>query len=63
MSTPRYIRKRNTVVAGYLYRITRIYAIASLLIITDLLHDFSKPYISAFITLCVVSIVLMVWNG
>jgi hypothetical protein len=66
MSTPRYIRKRNTVVVGYLYRITRIYAIASLLtlifglIITDLLHDFSKPYISASITLYVVSIVLLV---
>jgi hypothetical protein len=66
MSTPRYIRKRNTVVVGYLYRITRIYAIASLLtlifglIITDLLHDFNKPYISASITLYVVSLVLLV---
>ena len=66
MSTPRYIRKRNTVVVGYLYRITRIYTVASLLtlvfglIITDLLHDFSKPYISASITLYVVSIVLLV---
>jgi hypothetical protein len=45
MSTPRYIRKRNTVVVGYLYRITRIYTIASLvaaifgIIITQLLHD------------------------
>ena len=69
MSTLRYIRKRNTVVVGYLYRITRIYAVASLLtlifglIITDLLHDLSKPYISASITLYVVSIALMVWNG
>jgi hypothetical protein len=47
MSTPRYIRKRNTVVVGYLYRITRIYVLASLLtlilglIITQLLHLFS----------------------
>jgi uncharacterized metal-binding protein len=47
MSTPRYIRKRNIVVAGYLYRITRIYVLASLLtlilglIMTQLLHLFS----------------------
>jgi Ca2+/Na+ antiporter len=66
MSTPRYIRKRNTVVVGYLYRITRIYAIASLLvlifgvIITQLLHDFSKPWVSASITLYVVAAVLLV---
>lgn len=66
MSTPRYIRRRNTVVVGYLYRITRIYAIASLLvlifgiIITQLLHDFSKPWVSASITLYVVAAVLLV---
>lgn len=57
MSTSRYIRKRNTVVVGYLYRITRIYVLASLLtlilglIITQLLHLFSKPWISTSITL------------
>ena len=66
MSTPRYIRKRNTVVVGYLYRITRIYAVGSLLtlifglIITQLLHDFSKPWVSASITLFVVAAVLLV---
>ena len=66
MSTPRYIRKRNTVVVGYLYRITRIYALASLLalilglIITELLHLFSKPWISVSITLYVVAFVLLV---
>ena len=66
MSTPRYIRKRNTVVVGYLYRITRIYALASLLalilglIITQLLHLFSKPWISVSITLYVVAFVLVV---
>ncbi len=27
MSTPRYIRKRNPVVVGYLFRTTRIYSI------------------------------------
>lgn len=66
MSTPRYIRKRNTVVVGYLYRITRIYVLASLLtlifglIITELLHLFSKPWISISITLFVVAFVLLV---
>jgi Ca2+/Na+ antiporter len=66
MSTPRYIRRRNTVVVGYLYRITRIYAVASLLvlifglIITQLLHDFSKPWVSASITLYIVAAVLLV---
>ena len=66
MSTPRYIRKRNAVVVGYLYRITRIYVLASLLtlilglIITQLLHLFSKPWISTSITLYVVAFVLLV---
>ena len=66
MSTPRYIRKRNTVVVGYLYRITRIYAVGSLLtlifglIIAQLLHDFNKPWVSASITLFVVAAVLLV---
>jgi uncharacterized membrane protein len=66
MSTPRYIRKRNIVVVGYLYRITRIYAIASLLtlifglVITELLHYFSKPWVSVSITLYVVALVLLV---
>src|ERR1700733_11298101 len=31
MSTPRYIRRQNTVLVGYLYRTTRIYSIAALL--------------------------------
>jgi len=67
MSTPRYIRKRNTVVVGYLYRITRIYAVGSLLtlifglIITQLLDDFSKPWISVSITLFIVAAVLLIF--
>jgi hypothetical protein len=66
MSTPRYIRRGNTVVAGYLYRVTRLYALASLLtlifglIATDLLHDFGKAWISASLTLFVVALVLLV---
>src|SRR5262252_3453753 len=45
MSTPRYIRKRNTVVVGYLYRITRIYAVGSLLTLIFgllIMHDQRK---------------------
>jgi hypothetical protein len=32
MATPRYIRKRNVVVLGYLNRTTEIYAVASLVV-------------------------------
>lgn len=66
MSTPRYIRKRDVVLVGYLHRLTRIYAIASLLVfvfglvLADLLNEFSKPWASISMTLFVVSIVLLV---
>lgn len=66
VATPRYIRKHNVVVLGYLSRATQIYAIASLLVLVfgliaaQLLHDFSKPWISASITLYVVAAVLLV---
>jgi hypothetical protein len=66
MSTPRHIRKRNMVVVGYLCRVTEIYAIASVLvlifglILTQLLREFSKPWVSASITLYVVAVVLLV---
>jgi hypothetical protein len=66
MSTPRYIHKRNIVVVGYLYRITRIYAAGTLLVLifglimAQLAHDFSRPWISVSITLYVVAAVLLV---
>jgi hypothetical protein len=66
LATPRYIRKRNTVVLGYLCRITEIYAVASLLVLVfgliaaQLLKDFSKPWLSASISLYVVAAVLLV---
>jgi Ca2+/Na+ antiporter len=66
MATPRYIRKRNIVVLRYLCRTTEIYAIASVfvlifgLIAAQLLKDFSKPWLSASITLYVVAAVLLV---
>jgi hypothetical protein len=66
MSTPRYIRKRNAVVTGYLYRMTRLYTIASLLllvfgiILAEELHELSKPWLSVSMTLYVVALVLLV---
>lgn len=65
MATPRYIRKRDVVVLRYLCRATEIYAVASLLVLVfgliaaQLLHVFSKPWISASITLYVVAAVLL----
>src|SRR5580693_5899359 len=65
MSTPRYIRKRNPVVVGYLFRTTRIYTVAALLtlifglILTGMTHRFSQWWISASLTLFVVAFVLL----
>jgi hypothetical protein len=66
MSTPRYIRQRNLVVVRYLSRSTRLFAILSLgvliagLILAKLKNDFSKPWLTASLTLFVVSLVLLV---
>ena len=66
MSTPRYIRKRNTVVVGYLFRTTRIYSCAALLtlifglILTGMTNRFSQWWISVSLTLFVVAFVLLV---
>ena len=65
MSTPRYIKKRNPVVVGYLFRATRIYSFAALLvlvfglILTGMTHQFSEWWISASLTLFVVAFVLL----
>lgn len=65
MSTPRYIRKRNPVVVGYLFRTTRIYTVAALLtlifglILTGMTHQFSQWWVSASLTLFVVAFVLL----
>jgi hypothetical protein len=65
MSTPRYIRKRNPVVVGYLFRATRTYSFAALLvlvfglILTGMTHRFSEWWISASLTLFVVAFVLL----
>jgi hypothetical protein len=65
MSTPRYIRRQNTVLVGYLYRTTRIYSIAALLtlifgaVLAGLTHKFSQWWISVSLTLFVVAFVLL----
>jgi hypothetical protein len=66
MSTPRYIRRQNTVLVGYLYRTTRIYGIAALLtlifgaVLAGMTHLFSQWWISVSLTLFVVAFVLLV---
>jgi len=65
MSTPRYIRRQNTVLVGYLYRSTRIYSIAALLtlifgaVLAGMTHKFSQWWISVSLTLFVVAFVLL----
>jgi Ca2+/Na+ antiporter len=66
MSTPRFIRKRNPVIVGYLLRTTRIYSLGTLLtlafgiILTAMTHKFSQWWISVSLTLFVVAFVLLV---
>jgi hypothetical protein len=66
MATPRYIKKRNPAVVGYLFRTTRLYTVAALLtlifglILTGITHKFSQWWISASLTLFVVAFVLLV---
>jgi hypothetical protein len=65
MSTPRYIRRQNAVMVGYLYRTTRIYSIAALLtlifgaVLAGMTHKFSQWWISVSLTLFVVAFVLL----
>lgn len=65
-STPRYIRRRDVPVLRYLTRITVIFTIGSLLVLVfgivlgQLDHDYSKPWLTAAATLFVVAVVLLV---
>jgi hypothetical protein len=65
LSTPRYIRTRNLVVLRYLARMTRIFGAASLgvllfgIIAGQSLHDISKTWVTASMTLFVVALVLL----
>ncbi|MGH3302581.1 MAG: DUF2269 family protein [Streptosporangiaceae bacterium] len=65
-STPRYIRRREVQVLRYLSRITMIFTAASLLVLVfglvlaEIDHAFSHPWLSVSLTLFVVAIVLLV---
>jgi len=65
-STPRYIRRRDVPVLRYLSRITLIFTAGALLVLVfgvvlgQLDHDFSHPWLTAAMTLFVVAIVLLV---
>jgi hypothetical protein len=66
MSTPRYIRARNVAVLRYLSRMTRIFGAASLgvllfgIIAGQSLHDMTRTWVTASLTLFVVALVLLV---
>ena len=65
-STPRYIRRRDIPVLRYLSRITAIFTAASLLVLVfgivlgNIVHAFSRPWLTVSMTLFVVAIVLLV---
>src|SRR5271165_5579291 len=65
-STPRYIRNRDVAILRYLTRITAIFTIGSLLVLVfgvilgEIQHDFSHPWLTAATTLFLVAIVLLV---
>lgn len=65
-STPRYIRHRDVPILRYLSRITVIFTGACLLVLVfgivlgQLHHDFSRPWLTVSMTLFVVAIVLLV---
>src|ERR1700727_325794 len=66
MSTPRFIRKQNPIIVGFLLRTTRIYSFGTLLtlvfgaILAGMTHKFSQWWISVSLTLFVVAFVLLV---
>ena len=66
LSTPRYIRHRNVAVLRYLLRMTRIFGVATLGVLAfgigaaQQLKKLSAPWITAAMTLFVVSLVLLV---
>ena len=65
-STPRYIRKGDVAILRYLTRITTIFTAGSLAVLIlgivagQLLHELSKPWLTAAMTLFVVALVLLV---
>jgi cytochrome bd-type quinol oxidase subunit 2 len=65
-STPRYIRRAEVPVLRYLSRITMIFTAASLLVLVfgvvlaQIDHAFSHPWLSVSLTLFVVTLVLLI---
>ncbi len=65
-STPRYIRKRDVAILRYLARITTMFTVGSVLVLVlgvvvgQLLHELSKPWLTASMTLFVVALVMLV---
>jgi hypothetical protein len=65
-STPRYIRKRDVAILRYLARITVIFTVGALgvlvlgIVLGQLLHEFTKPWLTAAMTLFLVAIVLLI---
>jgi hypothetical protein len=65
-STPRYIRKRDLAILRYLARITLIFAVGSLavlilgIVLGQLRNEFSKPWLTAAMTLFLVAIALLI---
>jgi hypothetical protein len=65
-STPRYIRRGDIPVLRYLSRITLIFTAATLLVLVfgivlaNIVHAFSRPWLTVSMTLFVVAIVLLV---
>lgn len=65
MSTPRYIRNKNTVVVGFLLRTTRVYSAGTLLVLlfglglAGMEHKFGQWWIIVSLTLFVVAVVLL----
>jgi hypothetical protein len=64
-STPRYIRKRDVAILRYLARITIMFTVGSLLVLVlgivlgQLRHELSKPWLTASMTLFVVALVML----
>ena len=65
-SSPRYIRRREVAILRYLARMTVVFTIGSLfvlifgIVLGQLKHDFSHPWLTAAMTLFLVAIVLLV---
>ncbi len=65
-STPRYIRKRDVAILRYLTRITIIFTLGLLVVLVlgivlgQLEHELSKPWLASALTLFLVALVLLV---